>query len=95
MGRVNSIHLYKHGITRTYLNLDDDGTCYVQGARGCFVQADFDAELKELENVLQSLQATLEIPYDETFIARRREALRQQGVSLLTVQIEPEDALVH
>ena len=95
MGRVNGINLYKHGITRTYLSLDDDGTCYVQGVRGCFVQADFDVELKKLEKVLQSLKATLETPYDETFIARKREALRQQGVSMLTVQIEPEDALVH
>ncbi len=29
MGRVNGINLYKHGITRTYLNLDDDGNCYI------------------------------------------------------------------
>ena len=26
MGRVNGINLYKHGITRTYLNLDEGGT---------------------------------------------------------------------
>lgn len=29
MGRVNGINLYKHGITRMYLNLDDSGECYV------------------------------------------------------------------
>lgn len=34
MGRVNGINLYKHGISRTYLNLDDDGTCYVAGRHG-------------------------------------------------------------
>lgn len=95
MGRVNGIHLYKHGITRTYLNLDDDGTCYVEGVRGCLVEAEFNLELKKLEKTLQSLQATLETPYDEIFIARKRETLRQQGLSLLTVQIEPEDAFIH
>lgn len=26
MGRVNGINLYKHGISRTYLNLNDEGT---------------------------------------------------------------------
>ncbi len=25
MGRVNGVHQYKHGITRTYINLDDQG----------------------------------------------------------------------
>lgn len=32
MGRVNGVNLYKHGIARIYLNLDDFGRCYV--ARG-------------------------------------------------------------
>jgi len=27
MGRVNGINLYKHGIARMYLNLDDSGQC--------------------------------------------------------------------
>ena len=29
MGRINGIHAYKHGITRTYLHLDDAGHCFV------------------------------------------------------------------
>lgn len=29
MGPVNGINLYKHGIARTYLSLDDDGNCYI------------------------------------------------------------------
>jgi hypothetical protein len=28
MGQVNGINLYKHGISRSYLNLDDSGNCY-------------------------------------------------------------------
>lgn len=95
MGRVNGINLYKHGISRTYLNLDDDGDCYVQERPGCCVHVEFELELEKLEKILKGLQATLQTPYDEFFVARKRQALREQGISLLTVQIEPEDSLVH
>jgi hypothetical protein len=40
------------------------------------------------------VNATLETPYDERFIAQKHEALRQQGISLLTIQVEPEDVMV-
>src|SRR6266700_7109272 len=49
MGRVNGINLYKHGITRTYLNLDDDGNCYVFRGSWRYEPADFSAELVKLE----------------------------------------------
>lgn len=81
MGRVNGINLYKHGITRSYLNLDDDENCYVAGKPGCYVVADFNRELAKMEDFLRSLLATLETPYDERFIARKREVLRQRGGS--------------
>lgn len=95
MGRVNGINLYKHGISRSYLNLDDDGNCYVKGERGCHQQADLDQELAKLEECLKGLQATLETPYDESFIARKREVLRQEGISLLTVHVEPDEVAIH
>ncbi len=95
MGRVNGINLYKHGISRTYLNLDDEGSCYGAGANGCYKPADFELELAKLENSLTSLQASLETPYDYVFIARKRQILRQLGISLLTVEVEPEDVLIH
>ena len=37
MGRVNGINHYKHGITRTYLYLDDAGNCYLKEEKGGFV----------------------------------------------------------
>jgi hypothetical protein len=46
MGRVNRISRYKHGITRTYLNLDDEGRCYVVGERGECTLADWEEELR-------------------------------------------------
>ena len=95
MGRVNGINLYKHGITRTYLNLDDEGNCYIATGSGCFSLVDFEFELKKLEETLKGLHATLETPYDDVFIARKQEELRQHGVSLLTLQIEPREMKVH
>jgi len=95
MGRVNGINHYKHGITRTYLNLDDDGNCFLAGERGAHVPADWDTELKKLEVVLSALGATLTTAYDEHFIKEKRKALLAQGMSLLTIAIEPRDTSIH
>ncbi len=62
MGRVNGINLYKHGITRTCLNLNDEGNCYIRTGSGCHMRADFKLELKKLEETLKGLHATLETP---------------------------------
>ena len=95
MGRVNGINLYKHGISRSYLFLDDDGICYAAGKPGCYLPANFDQELSKLEVLLKGLSATLETSYDEGFMTQKREALRQQGVSLLTIQVEPDEMTIH
>jgi hypothetical protein len=95
MGKANGVYLYKHGITRSYLYLDDDGNCYVKGERGCYFPADFNQELAKLEDCLKSLGATLETPYDDRFIAQKREVLRREGISLVTVHIEPGEVTIH
>ena len=95
MGRVNGINLYKHGISRTYLNLDDDGNSYIAVKGGCYEPADFEQELSRLEDCLRELRATLETSYDDAFIARKTEELQRHGISLLTIQVEPNDSLVH
>lgn len=95
MGQVNGINLYKHGISRSYLNLDDSGNCYVKGKWGCYLRADFGQELAKLEECLKSLQTTLETPYDESFIAQKRETLRQEGISLITLQVQPDEVTIH
>jgi len=95
MGCVNGINLYKHGISRSYLCLDDDGNCYVAGQPGCYVPTDFKQEILKLEERLKGFGASLETSYDESFITQKREALRQHGVSLLTIQVEPDDLTIH
>ena len=95
MGRMNGINLYKHGISRSYLRLDDDGNCYAAGKPGFYLLADFEQELSKLEKLLKGLGVTLETSYDESFITQKREALRQHGVSLLTIQVEPDEVTIH
>jgi hypothetical protein len=95
MGRTNGMNLYKHGISRTYLYLDDDGNCYAVSKPGCYHPTDFEQELAKLEELLKGLGATIETPYDEAFIAQKRRELRQHGISLLTIQVEPDEMAIH
>ena len=95
MGRTNGINRYKHGITRTYLNLDDDGNCYLPETSGTYVRTDWDAELGKLEASLATLGSSLTTQYDEDFIAKKRKALQEQGISLLTITVEPQETNVH
>jgi hypothetical protein len=34
MGHVGSVHLYKHVVTRRYLNLDAEGNCFLWDGQG-------------------------------------------------------------
>ena len=94
MARINGINLYKHGISRTYLNLDDSGQCF-RYRNSRFEKVDFVAELAKLEASLAELGETLRSVYDETYIAQKEEALRKAGIPLLHVEIEPEDRSIH
>jgi hypothetical protein len=90
MGRANGINLYKHGIARNYLNLDDRGQCYRSLGNWRFERADFATELRKLEAVLTRLGETLESVYDDLYIERKKEALGKAGIRLLRIEIEPE-----
>lgn len=91
MGRMNGINLYKHGIARMYLNLDDSGHCYVWHGNGILLSADFATELARLETALRELGETLESAYDEAYIAKKRETLERAGIPLMRFEIEPEN----
>jgi hypothetical protein len=95
MGRLNGINRYKHGIARTSLHLDDEGNCYLPGGSGTYAPADWDTELGKLEACLATLGSSLTTPYDEDFIAQKRKALQKQGISLLTITIDPRETNVH
>lgn len=91
MGRANGINLYKHGIARMYLNLDDASACYVDRGNGNYEIADFAIELGKIEAALAELGESLESVYDDAYKARKEKALREAGISLLRIDVEPED----
>jgi hypothetical protein len=95
IGRVNGINLYKHGIARKYLNLDDSGQCYVCRENWRFEKADFDAQLEELEASLAQLGDTLKSVYDELYIEQKRKALQKAGIAHERIEIQPEDLSVN
>jgi hypothetical protein len=95
MGRMSGINLYKHGTTRTYLNLDDDGNCFVYRGNGQYVPADFSVELEKLEAILKQQGETLESVYDDEYIARKAAALNEARIPLLQIKVEPEEVKVH
>ena|SRR5258708_7254323 len=90
MGRVNGINLYKHGIARIYLNLDDSGRCYVQRGNSRYERANFEVELARLETALAEIGESLESTYDEEYIARKRAALEKDGIRLMRFTIRPQ-----
>jgi len=94
MGRLNGINLYKHGIARAYLNLDDAGQCFVYRETR-FERADFATELSDLESRLAQLGETLETVYDDSYIARKQESLRDAGISLVRIEVQPEDRSIN
>lgn len=95
MGRVNGINLYKHGIARMYLNLDDSGQCYVTRGKWKFERADFSSELSKLEAAVTELGETLESVYDEAYIAQKKDALQRAGMPLERIEIQPEDLSIN
>ena len=95
MGRMNSINLYKHGIVRIYLNLDDQGRCYLCREKGRFEETSFAVELARIEAALADLGETLESAYDDSYIEEKRKALTRAGILEERIEIEPEDWTIH
>lgn len=95
MARVNGINLYKHGIARTYLNLDDWGQCYISRPHWRFERGEFSTELAKLEAALATLGECLETAYNDAYIARKRNALQEAGMPLQWIEFEPEDLSIN
>jgi len=95
MGRMNGINLYKHGIARMYLNLDDSGQCYVCREKWRFEKADFDAQLGKLEAALAQLGETLKSVYDVSYIEQKKKALQKASISHERIEIQPKDLSIN
>ena len=95
MGRLNGVNLYKHGLSRRYLNLGDDGGAYRYVEDGRFAETPFEEVLAWVAEPLAEMGETLETPCDEAYKARRSAALRAAGWHELRVQIQPEKIAIH
>ncbi len=88
--------MYKHGLTRRYLNLGDDGQAhhYHYLDRGRFAEIPFEEALAWVAEPLAEMGETLETPYHEEYTARRSAALRAAGWDELRVQIQAEKVAI-
>ena len=90
MGRANGVNQYKHGISRRYLFLDDEGRAYEAAGRNVFREIPVEEAIARVEAPLQEMGETLETPYDSAYISRKDAALREAGFDVLRIRIEPE-----
>ena len=91
MGRVHGINQYKHGISRRYLLLDDEGRAYEMGGTDEFREIPFEEAVARVEEPLKSMGETLEAPYDSAYISRKDAALRDAGIEVLRLRIIPDE----
>ncbi len=90
MGTVNGIRQYKHGLTRRYLFLDEDGRAYEAAGRNEFREIPFEEVLARVAAPLKGMGETLEKPYDDAYIRRKDEVLQAAGIEVLRIRIVPE-----
>lgn len=91
MGKQNGVYQYKHGISRRYLLLDDNGRAYEANELSSFREIPFEVALARIEAPLADLGATLETAYDDAYLDRKASALRAAGMHLLRIDIVPEE----
>ena len=89
MGRLsNGINQYKHGISRRYLFLDDDGVAYERVHGGGFRRIAMSEAMARIEEPLREIGETLETPYDSEYIRRKDAVLRAAGFDVLRFEID-------
>jgi len=93
-GLFERVNQYKHGLSRRYLFLDDQGRAYEAAGRNEFREISFDEALARVEEPLKELGETLETSYDDAHVNRKEAALRAVGIEVLRIRIVPEDTVV-
>ncbi|MEA1903229.1 MAG: hypothetical protein U9N56_06860 [Actinomycetota bacterium] len=78
-----TIELYKHGITRRYLNLDQNGNAYRFTNPGYeWIPMAFAVEL--VFGGLEEMGHTRETKYDEEFVRMKHQAYRDAGYTVIS-----------
>ncbi len=90
MGRLsNGINQYKHGISRQYLFLGNDGMAFERVHHGGFRRIATREAITQIEEPLREIGETLETPYDSEYTSRKDAALRAAGFAVLRFTIDP------
>jgi hypothetical protein len=93
MGQVGEIHLYKHGFTRHYLNVDASGNAYrYLGPSNRYVPMDLDEAIEAVFEGLDQMRETRSSPYDDAAVQHKHEALAKLGWT--TVNVSPDGVSV-
>ncbi len=91
MGRLsNGINQYKHGISRQYVFLDDDGVAYGRIHDGGFRRIAKSEATARIEESLRTIGETLETPYDCEYIRSKDAVLRSAGFEVLRFKVHPD-----
>jgi hypothetical protein len=94
MGRIDGINQYKHGLSRRYLNLSDDGRAFRNPDRGRFEEIPSSVALEWVAEPLTAMGETLESAYDDEYRARRSAALRAAGIQELRLEVVPDEVTI-
>ena len=87
------IRLYKHGISRRYLNLDERGQAYrYDPLSDSYRPVPLAEALQHVFGPLPEMGESVCTPYDEDYIRRRDEALRRAGFTVLSADISSPTA---
>lgn len=78
-----TIELYKHGITRRYLNLDSDAQTYRYTGSG-YIPIGLEEALDWVFEGLEEMGWTRDTVYDDDFVAKKYAALREAGWTVIT-----------
>ena len=89
MGRLsNGINQYKHGISRQYLFLDDDGVAYERIHDSRFRRIAMNEAIVRIEESLREIGETLHTPYDSEYIRRKDAVLSATGFEVLRFKVD-------
>lgn len=93
MGETRGIHLYKHGFTRRYLNLDMEGSAYrYLGFSNRYERMNLDDAIDAVFEGLERMRKTRETPYDAEAVRSKHEQLAEVGWT--TINVSPEGTTV-
>ena len=92
MGQHGDVYQYKHGITRAYLNLADDGRGGAASKRfdpasKSYVDIPMDTAIKHAFDGLDEMRADPSTPYNAKYRAERDQALATAGYRTITASL--------